>query len=60
MSLADNLGFLPNTRLKGESLSVVLAGVMFDAKAISVNRDGHCGAESRALLIFSSSVKVLC
>ena len=57
---ADNLGALPNTRLNGDRWSADFAGVMLEAKEISVNNADHCGAESLSDLIFNSDVRVLC
>ena len=58
MSFADRRGLRPKTRLNGERWSIVLEGVMFIAKAISVSK--HSGADGLEDRILSSTVKVLC
>ena len=60
ISVADNLGARPNTRLKGDKRSAVFEGVMLEAKEISVRILDHSGAAARELLIFNSTVRVLC
>ena len=59
MSLADNLGDRPNTRLNGDKLSRVGAGVMLLAKEISVSRLDHSGADLRVERVLSSEVRTL-
>ena len=48
-SWGDSLGLHPNTRLKGDNASEVFDGVIFEANAISVSREDHCGADSLTL-----------
>ena len=60
MSFADNRGLRPKTRLNGDNLSAVRAGMIFIVKEISVSRFDHSGAQSLVDRIFNSVVRVLC
>ena len=60
MSLADNRGFLPKTRLNGDRPSADFAGVILDANYISVSSAAQTGADGLELRIFNSYVNVLC
>ena len=54
MLSADKRGFLPKTRLNGDSASAVRDGVIFIANEISVSRFDHSGAEGLEHRILSS------
>lgn len=49
-----------DTRLNGERRSIVLEGVMFITKEISVIRLNHSGADGLDHRIHISTVRVLC